>query len=131
MFGKSGRDIVNSYLKKMNLLPLNESNFASFSSNGIPVGITVMDNALIINSIFMPIPQNNVLPLYRKLLSLNYLFATTFHSFFSINREKNLIVINAKRAIDGLDFDEFVKLVNSVSLACKNLLPQVKSELGI
>ncbi len=131
MFGKSGRDIVNSYLKKMNLLPLNDKNFASFSSNGIPVGITVIDKTLIINSVFMPIPNNNLLPLYRKLLSYNYLFATTFHSFFSINQAQRLIILNAKRLTEGLDFDEFVKLINSVSLTVKNLLPQVKSEFGL
>ncbi|MBN1525335.1 MAG: YbjN domain-containing protein [Spirochaetales bacterium] len=62
-----------------------------------------------IGGTIMKLPQENFLPLYRRLLDLN---STAVGVYFAIR--KNLVMLLATREINGMDYAEFRLLVDEV-----------------
>jgi hypothetical protein len=51
--------------------------------------------------------------LYRKLLELNFL--ATRSCCFAIDEERKILYLRAMRTLDGLDYEEFVDLLETVA----------------
>ncbi len=62
-----------------------------------------------VGGIIMKLPQDNFLPLYRRLLDLN---STAVGLYFAIR--KDLIMLLCTRELKGMDADEFRLMVNEV-----------------
>lgn len=62
-----------------------------------------------VGGIIMKLPQENFLPLYRRLLDLN---GSAVGIYFAIRRD--LVMLVATRELKGMDEDEFRLLVNEV-----------------
>jgi hypothetical protein len=66
-------------------------------------------DAIEVGGIIMKLPQENFLPLYRRLLDLN---STAVGVYFAIRN--NLVMLVSTREIKGLDYDEFHTIVDEV-----------------
>jgi len=62
-----------------------------------------------VGGVIMKLPQENFLPLYRRLLDLN---ATAVGLYFAIR--KDLVMLLSTRELKGLDEDEFRLMVNEL-----------------
>jgi hypothetical protein len=62
-----------------------------------------------VGGVIMKLPQENFLPLYRRLLDLN---ATSVGLYFAIR--KDLVMLLSTREIKGLDEEEFRLMVNEL-----------------
>ena len=62
-----------------------------------------------VGGVIMKLPQENFLPLYRRLLDLN---STAVGLYFAIR--KDLVMLLATRELKGLDEDEFRLMVNEL-----------------
>jgi hypothetical protein len=66
-------------------------------------------DCLEVGGIIMKLPQENFLPLYRRLLDLN---STAVGLYFAIRQD--LVVLLCTREVKGLDEEEFRLMVNEV-----------------
>ncbi len=66
-------------------------------------------DAIEIGGTIMKLPQDNFLPLYRRLLELN---AGAVGCYFAIRN--NLVVLLATREVTGLDYAEFKTIVDAI-----------------
>jgi len=102
--------MINDYLWRFNRLgPLNDQGFCEVTKGTARIGINVLpdENYLILRSGFMRIPKENPLPFFRKLLVLN--FRDTLDAFFSIDDERDMVFVNLRRPLEGLDYEEFAR----------------------
>ncbi len=108
-------DKVNKFLKKGGWGELDENNKRMLKKGNAPVAVVAIPNEdlLLVSSPVIHLPQENLLPLFRKLLTLN--LSETKDAAFAINEEVGTIDLQIKRPLDNLDYNEFERAVNTVA----------------
>ncbi len=141
---KSHRDIVNSYLERFygelnegrpeeDQIPfklLDDEGFTAIKKGSATVGINVLEDKgiLLFLSDIMPVPDSNQLELFRKLLELNFL--ATSDASFAVDRRNDRIYLRALRGLEGLDYEEFADLLETVALVADEWDDKLRDEFG-
>lgn len=115
------RQKVDSFLRRFGELvgvdypPLDADGYSAVARGTAQVGINVLEQrgVLLFLAPLLPVPERGREAFYRRLLELNFL--ATSDGAFAVDRERDLVVLRALRGIDGLTFEEFVDLLETVS----------------
>jgi hypothetical protein len=94
----------------------------------VGVKLLLEDNLLMVASPVMNLPETNLLPLFRKLLTLNY--ADTFDAAFSLNERFGTIDLQIKRPLEDLDYSEFRRAVGIVGRAANKFIRVLRTDFG-
>jgi hypothetical protein len=94
---------------------LDAEGFTTVTRGSATVGISVIEEeeTIVFASKIMDVPATQQEACYRMLLELNY--AATSVGAFAIDKESDSIVLKAHRSIEGLDYDEFEEMLDSVA----------------
>jgi hypothetical protein len=116
-------DMVNDYIKRfgesvsVELHPLDADGYTDLRHGSVVIGVNACvdrDVLLILARMGpVPIPEHESVALYRKLLELNFL--ATRSCCFAIDEERKILYLRAMRTLDGLDYEEFVDLLETVA----------------
>jgi len=136
--------LINGYLKKLdsNIPPLSEREMGDFplantalSYANIRSEVAVIkpqgqiNSDLIFSTAVVPLPKNNLLPLFRQLLVWNNLQTDIAH--LAINDQQGVIYMVMRRPVIGLDYSEFRHIVDKISAITMNVLFMLKQQFGI
>ena len=132
----SYREMINDYISRFGELvgvdfdPLDDEGYTSVRRGSATVGINVLEEhrVLMFLSPIMEVPERRQNELFRKLLELNFL--STSDGAFAIDREKNIIYLRALRILDGLDFEEFVDILDTVAGVADDWDDKLRAEFG-
>ncbi len=113
--------LVDGYLARFGqrigvaLPPLDEFGYAELQRGSATVGINVLaeDGVLLLLGRVGPVPAEGQTELFRRLLEANFL--DTGEAAFAIDPEHDTIFVRAMRRIEGLDYQEFVDLLQAVA----------------
>jgi hypothetical protein len=110
--------------------PLDGDGFTQVSRGSATVGINVVEEKgfLMFLAPIMDVPAQNKEALYRQLLELNYL--ATEDGAFAIDRQSCRVYLRAMRALDSLDFDEFVDLLDTVARVADEWDDKLRGQFG-
>jgi len=130
------REVVDDYIRrfgemvKTELVPLDAEGYTSVSRGTATVGINVLDDrgVLVLLSPIMNVPQRDNLSLYTKLLELNFL--ETSDAAFAIDAAQGIVYLRALRRLEGLDFGEFVDLLDAVASTADEWDERLRAEFG-
>ena len=138
------RDRVNDYIKRFNEtlnegLPeeqkiefklLDAQGYTAVKKGSATVGINVLEDhgILLFLSAIMKVPEPKQLELYRKLLELNFL--ATSDGAFAIDARNNQVYLRALRGLEGLDYEEFVDILNTVAEVADEWDDKLRQEFG-
>lgn len=138
------RDRVNQYIKRFNDslnegLPeeqkiefklLDGQGYTAVKKGSATVGINVLEDhgILLFLSVIMKVPEAKQLELYRKLLELNFL--ATSDGAFAIDARNNQVYLRALRGLEGLDYEEFVDILNTVAEIADEWDDKLREEFG-
>lgn len=134
----SARDLVNSYIKRFGdsvgvpFDPLDNEGYTSVSCGSATVGINVLEDqgVLLFLSQMMHVPANPELQarLYRRLLELNFL--ATADGAFSIDKDRDIIYLRALRGLNGLDYDEFEDMLQTIATVADHWDDRLRRDFG-
>ena len=122
---------VNEFLKRMgDLGPLDSDGTCLLGRGDAQIGIKLLPDKdlLMVASPVIKLPETNLLPLFRKLLTLNY--TETSDAAFSLNEDFGTIDLQIKRPLEGLDFLEFKRAVTVVGEVADKLNDVLREEFG-
>jgi len=112
----SSKDLgkLNKYLMKIYKAGLDSNNKCMLKKGDIHIAIVAapQDDLLLVSSPLISLPEENLLPLFRKLLTMN--FSDTKDAFFAINENAGTIDVQIKRPLANLDYGELERAVNTV-----------------
>lgn len=116
MSEKTNTDKLNKFLTKMYKIGLDENYRAMLKSGNAPVAVVAVPkkDLLLVSSPVIDLPEENLLPLFRKLLTLN--LTETQDAAFAINEVAGTIDLQIKRPLEHLDYSELQRAVNTVAL---------------
>jgi hypothetical protein len=119
-----------SELIGVSIPPLDADGFTQVSRGSATVGINVVEEKgfLMFLAPIMDVPAQNKEALYRQLLELNYL--ATEDGAFAIDRQSGRVYLRAMRALDSLDFDEFVDLLDTVARVADEWDDKLRGQFG-
>lgn len=92
------------------------------------INVLVDHGVLVLLSPIMPVSQKHQLGLYRRLLELNFL--STADAAFAIDGESEMVYLRAMRLLQGLDFEEFVQLVDATARIADELDDPLRAEFS-
>ena len=94
------------------------------------VAIHVLEEhrVLMLLSPVMHLPREENAALYRHLLELNFL--STSDAAFAVDRDQAVVYLRALRRLDGLDFEEFVDLLDTVAGVADRYNAKIRAEFG-
>ena len=138
----SARQLVDTYIERFSQkvsralgseirFPLLDADgFSSIARGSATVGINVLEDqgTLVLLSPIMDVPHDHREGFYRRLLELN--FAGSGDAAFAIDRESNKVFLRAARMLDGLDYDEFEGLLDSVATVADEWDDQLRAEFS-
>ena len=115
MSGSKSVNKVNKFLMKGRWPPLDENNKCMLQKGNATVAVVVIpdEDLLLVSSPVVNLPEENLLPLFRKLLTLN--FSDTKDVAFAINEEADTVDLQIKRPLENLDYSEFERAVMTVT----------------
>jgi hypothetical protein len=115
MSEKKSIDKINKFLKKMVNSQLDKNNKCILKKGNAPVAVVAVPNKdlLLVSAPVINLPEENLLPLFRKLLTLN--LSDTKDAAFAINEESGTIDLQIKRPLENLDYPEFERSVGTVA----------------
>ncbi|MDT8401326.1 MAG: CesT family type III secretion system chaperone [Bacteroidales bacterium] len=115
MSTKKDIDKLNKYLKKMYNINLDKSNKAMLKQGNLPIAVVAVPekDLLLVSSPLINLPEENLLPLFRKLLTLN--LTDTQDAAFAINESVGTIDLQVKRPLVNLDYEELQRAINTVA----------------
>ncbi|MBN1387605.1 MAG: CesT family type III secretion system chaperone [Bacteroidales bacterium] len=115
MSEKKNIDNLNKFLKKMYNISLDKNNKAMLKQGNIPVAVVAVPkkDLLLVSSPVISLPEQNLLPLFRKLLTLN--LTDTQDAAFAINERVGTIDLQIKRPLVNLDYEELQRAINTVA----------------
>lgn len=135
---------VNKYLKQFyseinRALPpdqqvefqlLDNDGYTAVQKGSATVGINVLEDhgILMFLSAIMKVPETRQLELFRKLLELNFL--ATSDASFAIDRRNNQIYLRALRGLEGLDYEEFRDMLETVAEVADQFDDKLCEEFG-
>ncbi len=114
--GKSKQvDKVNKFLKQGGWGELDGNNKRMLQKGNAPVAVVAIPNEdlLLVSSPVINLPEENLLPLFRKLLTLN--LSETKDASFALNEEVGTVDLQIKRPLENLDYNEFERAVSTVA----------------
>jgi hypothetical protein len=119
-----------SELIGVEIAPLDEDGFTQVSRGSATVGINVVEQKgfILFLAPIMEVPEKNREALYRKLLELNYL--ATEDGAFGIDQETGKVYLRALRSLEGLDFEEFVDMLDTVARVADEYDDQLRAQFG-
>ena len=130
-------DMVNEYIRRfgesvaVELHPLDADGYTDLRHGSLVIGVNacVDRNVLLLLARMGPVPapEHESAALYRKLLELNFL--ATRACCFAIDEERKILYLRAMRPLDGLDYTEFVDLLETVATVGNKMRARVP-ELG-
>lgn len=129
------RQIIETFLRQNNLDPEKQRveydpGMGWMATRGSAVVFFLIGNIDGIDSIriaapIIYLPQDNLLPLYRRCLELNF---QALNCAFAINKDK--IVVVSERLLSGLDLQEFTSMVSQVSFVADKFDNILADEFG-
>ncbi len=107
---------------------IDQHGYGSAKRSGVTLGVNVLEerSVLLLLAPIMPLPKKGAEALYRRLLELNLL--QTSDAAFAIDPERSVIFARAMRRLDGLDFDEFRDLCESVASVAETWREKLRAE---
>jgi hypothetical protein len=120
-------DMINRYIRRfgevvsVELHPLDADGYTDLRHGSIIIGINacVDRDILLILARMGRVPDHESVELYRKLLELNFL--ATHSCCFAIDEQRKLLYLRAMRTLDGLDYEEFVGLLETVAAVASKM----------
>ncbi len=130
---------INLWLQELNVPALDANFFAPYIYQNYLIGINVVAQAqtLFIRAPFFELKDDNPqrIAVLRRLLNKNYFFKDTYYAFFSVQKSNTagtqIIFLNSRRMLNGLNKQEFLKAIGSVAMATAALLPALKQEFQL
>lgn len=138
------RDRVNDYIKRFNealndglsedqrfeFQLLDDQGYTAVQKGSATVGINVLEEQgiLLFLSAIMKVPETGQLELFKKLLELNFL--ATSDGAFAIDSRNNQVYLRALRGLEGLDYEEFVDILNTVAEVADEWDDKLKQEFN-
>lgn len=122
---------INDFLRKMgNMGPLDSDGMCFLKIVDAHIGIKLLrgKGLLMVASPVMSLPETNLLPLFRKMLTLNH--ANTLDAAFSINERFGTIDLQIKRPLKDLDYSEFERAVKVVAEVANKFIKVLQQEFG-
>jgi hypothetical protein len=107
---------INQFLKKMgDLGPLDEDGQCVLVKGNAKVEVKVCEeeDLLAVASPVISLPRENILPLFRRLLTLN--FEDTRDAAFALDDDTDKIELHVKRPLENLEYEEFSRAVTTVA----------------
>jgi hypothetical protein len=113
-------EMVNAYLARLaeasghELSLLDATGYAQIKRGSAHLGINVLEEngVLMLLAPIMQVPVGRREALYRRLLELSFL--ATGEASFAIDGSKDVVYVRALRRLSGLDYEEFLDLVQTV-----------------
>ncbi|MBW2731338.1 MAG: YbjN domain-containing protein [Deltaproteobacteria bacterium] len=132
----SSFQLVNEYLLHfgetvgVEFEPLDAEGYTSVQRGSATVGINVLEEhgVLMFLCPIMEVPSKGSEELYRKLLELNFL--KTSDAAFAIDGDMNIVYLRALRTLEGLDYEEFVDLLDTVATVADEWDDKLRAEFG-
>jgi hypothetical protein len=120
MVNRDPIETVNDYIKRfgeavsVELHPLDADGYTDLRYGALVIGVNaIADRDLLLILVRMgPAPDHDS-DLFRKLLELNFL--ATHSCSFAIDQQRNVVYLRAMRTLDGLDYEEFAGLLETVA----------------
>ena len=112
------------------IAPLDKDGFTQVARGSATVGINVVEQKgfILFLAPIMDAPPQNREALYRKLLELNYL--ATEDGAFAIDKDSGRVYLRALRSLEGLDFEEFVDMLDTVARVADEYDDQLRAQFG-
>ncbi|MDA3863404.1 MAG: YbjN domain-containing protein [Deltaproteobacteria bacterium] len=117
--------MVNEYLKKfgkkigVDFRPVDAEGSTTIQRGSAKIGINVIEkrNVLLFLSYIMDVPEDKdtQFALYRKLLELNFMQTADGAFALDAKGKKDRLYLRALRILEGLDYEEFRDLLNTVA----------------
>jgi hypothetical protein len=106
---------VNKFLSKMLQKNLDKKNKCIFNEGNALVAVVAVpsEDLLMVSSPVINLPEENLLPLFRRLLNLN--LSETKDAAFAINEAAGTIDLQIKRPLSNLEYNEFKRAVSTVA----------------
>ena len=94
------------------------------------VGINVLEDrgVLMFLSPMMRVPEEKREELYRYLLEKNFL--ATSDGAFAIDKDSGTVYLRALRGLEGLDYEEFTDLIDTLGRVADQYDDELKSRFG-
>jgi hypothetical protein len=77
----------------------------------------------------MPVPETRQIDFYRKVLELNFL--STSDGAFAIDAQTNYLHLRAMRGLTGIDYSEFVDMLDTVASVADDWDDKLREEFGV
>jgi hypothetical protein len=130
------RDLVNDFVHRFSetvgaaMQPLDDEGFSSIIRGSATVGINLLEDhgLLVFLAPIMHVPERDQAEFFRRLLELNFL--ATSDAAFAIDRKTNLVHVRALRALEGLGFEEFADMLDTVGAVADEWDDRLKSEFS-
>jgi Tir chaperone protein (CesT) family len=108
-------DKVNDFLKQGGWGSLDGHNASLIQKGNASIAVVAVPekDLLLVSSPVITLPEDNLLPLFRRLLTLN--LTETQDAAFALNEEAGTIDLQIKRPLQGLDLGEFERAVNGLA----------------
>lgn len=128
-------EMVNRYIRRfgqavsVDLHPLDSDGYTDVRHGAVVIGINacVERNVLLILAGMGSVSERDTPKLFRKLLELNFL--TTHACAFAIDEQRQRLYLRAMRSLDGLGYEEFVELLETVATVADTMRAKLP-ELG-
>jgi hypothetical protein len=129
-------EMVNEYIRRFGesvsvaLHPLDADGYTDLRHGSLLIGVNafVDRNVLLILARMGRVPEHESIALYRKLLELNFL--RTRDCCFAIDEQRQLLYLRAMRSLEGLDYEEFSGLLETVAGVATKLRSQMPELSG-
>jgi len=130
------RDTLNQFIARfaelagVEIPPLDEEGYTAVKRGSATIGINLLEEhgLLVFLAPIMRVPDKNQLEFYRRLLELNFL--STSDGAFAIDRKTGIVHLRAIRGLEGLDFEEFVDILDTVGAVADEWDDKLRAEFG-
>ena len=134
--GVSYRSLIDEYIQKfgqevgVDFAPLDSDGYTKVKRGSAIIGINVLEKegVLLFLSAIMKVPEARQLDFYRKLLELNFL--RTSDGAFAIDAQNDYVYLRAFRGLVGLDYVEFVDMLDTVAQVADEWDDKLKEEFA-
>jgi hypothetical protein len=123
-------EAVNGLLKKGGWPELDGRHMSLLRRGNATLAVAAVPgrDLFLVSSPVISLPEENLLPLFRKLLTLN--LAETQDAAFALNEEAGTIDLQIKRPLRDLDQAEFDRAVNSLAVLADKYNDQLAGQFG-
>jgi hypothetical protein len=110
--------------------PLDKEGYAQLRRGSATIGINVLEErgVLVFLSPMLKVPAERREELYRFLLERNFL--ATSDAAFAIDEKKDMIFLRAMRGLEGLDFEEFSNLIDTIGRVADQYDDDLRARFG-